>query len=82
MNIQRDQADRRFDRIPEPIANLRFNNIAVAHIIDRYVHGDIITLEEMQWQLIRVLATDFEKQRKAYMDCIAMSVQPLVVPKF
>lgn len=81
MNIERDQADRRFERIPEPIANLRYDNIAVANTIDRYIYGDIITLEEMQWQLIRVLATDFEKQRKAYLDCIALAIHPIMVPK-
>lgn len=80
MNITRDQAYERRNRIPEPILNLGYDNVIVAHTIDRYVSGEIVTLEEFQWQLIRGLATDWHRMQKAYIDYVAMTAQPMVLP--
>lgn len=80
-HLTEQEVNDRYQRIPEPIRNLGYDNLIVSRQIDHYVHGHIITLEEMQWQIIRDLSTDWTRVRKDYMDCLAMSVAPLYIPK-
>lgn len=74
--MTREQQDLRWRDIPTPIRNIGMSNPLVYDLCNRYVAGQIITLEELLCQIIVGLNTDWDKQKHDYLDLMQRVTAP------
>lgn len=71
----------RLATIPDPIREIGRENIIVRNMIDRYVHGDIMTLEEALCQMVRLLADDWQRQMDGLVKAAKQMPSSFIVPE-
>lgn len=78
--MNREYVQQRWERVPEPIRELSRDNPVVFDVCNRFVNGQIVTWEEALSQMVLLLSKDWERQKRDYLDLVAMNVLPLKIP--